>query len=536
MRSRKSPPIRTAPPNPLSDSEKIRAQLDRILASPDFLATRLQREFLRFIVSETLAGRGGTIKGYTVATEVFGRKQDFDANSDPIVSIQANVLRRALERYYLLEGKEDPVVIDIPKGTYVPAFRWRTRRDPGRSGAGTVATGARFEAAWPILLVRSFQNLTGNQDLDFLAVGLTTELAQEITRSQEIRVLLMPLSVHGGTASDRNADFSLGGNIMMNEEEIKVTVHLIDLATGRQIWGDTHKSRLDAAKLIAFQEHISRAIAASVAGERGVISRTVSGESRNVPAAELKTYEAILRYHEYGQTFTPAHFQRAMAALTQAYKIEPENGEVQTMLARLYCDAYSLEVPGFEAALGKALTLAETGVVLSPDSQRAHAVLAYVRMVSGDIEQALQEVERAIALNPNSYLLLDGLAYLLTLLGEWKRGTAMIRKIIRLNPYYLFSVHHALWLNWFRQGKYKEAYRETQNFKRPALFWEPLMKAATLGHLARIDEGKNNVDQLLELKPDFPERARILIGHYIKFDDIIESILSGLGKSGLKIR
>jgi len=63
-----------------------------------------------------------------------------------------------------------------------------------------------------------------------------------------------------------------------------------------------------------------------------------------------------------------------------------------------------------------------------------------------------------------------------------------------------------------------------------------LMKAATLGHLARIDEGKKNVDQLLELKPDFPERARILIGHYIKFDDIIQSILSGLGKSGLKIR
>jgi len=536
MRSRRSPPVTTAPSNPLSDSEKIRGQLDRILASPDFLATRLQREFLRFVVLEKLAGRGNTIKGYTVATQVFGRKQDFDANSDPIVSIQANGLRRALERYYLLEGKEDPLVIDIPRGTFVPTFRWWTRRGPGRSGAGAVATGERFEGSWPILLVRPLQNLTGNQDLDFLAVGITTELAHEIIRSQEIRVLLMPLSGHGRRASDSNAAFSLGGNIMMYEKDIKVTVNLIGLRSGRQIWGDTHKSRFDAAKLIAFQEHISRAIATSIAGERGVISRTVSGESRNVPPVELKTYEAILRYHEYGQTFTPAHFQRAVEALTHAFKIEPENGQVQAMLARLYFDAYALGVPGFETALGKALTLAARGVVLSPDSQRAHGVLAYGRMISGDIEHALQEVERAIVLNPNSYLVLDGLAYLLTLLGEWKRGTAMIRKIVQINPYYLFSVHHALWLNWFRQGKYKQAYQETKNFKRPSLFWEPLMKAATLGHLARIDEGKKNVDQLLELKPDFPERARILIGHYIKFDDIIQSILSGLGKSGLKIR
>lgn len=536
MRSGNSPPLETIPLNPATASRIICEQLDRILASPDFLGTRFQREFLQFVVSETLAGRADKIKGYTVATRVFGRKPDFDAKSDPIVSIQANALRRALERYYLLEGKADPVVIVIPKGTYVPTFRERTGREPERSGAGTGATGARFEGSWPILLVRPFQNLTGNPDLDFLAVGMTTEIAQEITRSQELRVLLMSPSGHGRRASDSHAAFALDGKIMGGEEEIKVTVHLLDLRSGRQIWGDTHKSGLDAAKLIAFQEHISRAIATRIAGERGVISQTVSGESRSVPPAELKTYEAILRYHEYGQTFTPALFQRAMIALTHAVGIEPENGQVHAMLARLYCDAYSLDVPGFEKTLGKALTHAERGVVLSPESQRAHGVLAYVRMVGGDIEQALLEVERAIALSPHSYFVLDGLAYLLTLLGEWERGTAMIRKIIRINPYYLFTVNHALWLDRFRQGDYAQAYRETLNFNRPGLFWEPLMKAATLGHLGRIDEAKEYVGQLLGLKPDFPERARILIGHYIKFDDIIESILSGLGKSGLEIR
>ncbi|UCD58120.1 MAG: hypothetical protein JSV16_03120, partial [Candidatus Hydrogenedentota bacterium] len=88
-------------------AEKIQKQLERILDSPEFQATDRQREFLQFVVTETLAGRAQGIKGYTVATRVFGRRADFDQATDPIVSIQANGLRRALERYYLVAGERD---------------------------------------------------------------------------------------------------------------------------------------------------------------------------------------------------------------------------------------------------------------------------------------------------------------------------------------------------------------------------------------------------------------------------------------------
>ena len=70
---------------------------------------------MNFVVSETLNNRSDNLKGYTVATRVFGRTADFDAANDPIVSIQANKLRRALERYYLVEGSQDTVRIDIPR-------------------------------------------------------------------------------------------------------------------------------------------------------------------------------------------------------------------------------------------------------------------------------------------------------------------------------------------------------------------------------------------------------------------------------------
>jgi hypothetical protein len=86
-----------------------------------------------------------------------------------------------------------------------------------------------------------------------------------------------------------------------------------------------------------------------------------------------------------------------------------------------------------------------------------------------------------------------------------------------------------------RQEEYERAHLETQCLRRPSIFWDPLAKAATLGLLGRYEEGKQFVKSLLKLKPDFPSRGRILIKHYIKFDDIVERVIEGLQKVGLKI-
>ena len=96
--------------NTILSPEEIEEQLHRVLNSPDFDATNQQRSFLNFVVSETLAGNGHRIKGYTVATRVFGRDENFDQAIDPIVSIQANKLRRSLERYYLLVFGVRPLI------------------------------------------------------------------------------------------------------------------------------------------------------------------------------------------------------------------------------------------------------------------------------------------------------------------------------------------------------------------------------------------------------------------------------------------
>jgi Tol biopolymer transport system component len=107
---------------PVTDASTVRAQLDRILASSVFLNSPRMTRFLKFVVEETLAGTGERIKEYVVALEVFDKSPDFDPQTDSSVRTEAGKLRARLNRYYDTEGQEDPVVISIPKGSYLAAF------------------------------------------------------------------------------------------------------------------------------------------------------------------------------------------------------------------------------------------------------------------------------------------------------------------------------------------------------------------------------------------------------------------------------
>ena len=121
-------------------ADLIQAQLERIIASSAFDASPRNCAFLRFVVEETLAGRGDRIKAYTIGTSVLQRDEAFDPQADPIVRIEASRLRRSLERYYLIAGKDDPIRIDIPKGSYVASFeRLPSAREDGASHQDTAA-------------------------------------------------------------------------------------------------------------------------------------------------------------------------------------------------------------------------------------------------------------------------------------------------------------------------------------------------------------------------------------------------------------
>jgi TolB-like protein len=522
--------------NRVTDPIAIEEQLHRILSSPDFDATERQKKFLHFVTQMFLEGRAGEIKGYTVATDVFGRKTDFDPSTDPIVSVEARRLRRALEHYYLKAGRRDRVRITIPKGGYVPSFLFQTGADSSSSSQETKPSNNGRVDPWPSVLIRPFQSFSEGTGANYVAEGCTTELAIELSRYQDIRVLMKPSDPVGQSTEEPPARFLIEGSIRYGTHKLNVAVQLRDQKTHQQVWGDMYECDMKTEDLMVFQRETAQIIAANIAQAQGHISQTLSLESQNKPPAEMDTYEALLKFYKHEATFTSESLEDALAALEEAAIREPECSQVWSFLGELYCENLTLESIERQTPIEEAIQFAEKGVRLNPSSQRARVVLAMARLLNNQLAEGLVEARNALALNPNSLIFMDVIGHVMAPLGDWDQGTDLIRRAIKLNPYHKPYVYHVLCCDWLLKKEYEKAYLETLNFRFPSAFWDPMLQSSTLGHLGRTEEGSRYIEELLTTKPDFSDRGRKLIKLWVKPEELEQCIIDGLKKSGLEIK
>jgi tetratricopeptide (TPR) repeat protein len=114
---------------------EVLGALERVIASEELRASPQLVAFLGFVVETARRGDANRIKAYTIAVEALGRGPDFDPETDSIVRVVAGRLRRALEKYYAEAGADDPIVIELPRGSYVPVFRRRVVEQEEASAA-----------------------------------------------------------------------------------------------------------------------------------------------------------------------------------------------------------------------------------------------------------------------------------------------------------------------------------------------------------------------------------------------------------------
>jgi hypothetical protein len=112
------------PLDQLSD-EEIRSAVNRIESSRTLKGCTKLLRLLSYVVKATLEGESDYLKETMIGVYVFGRKPDYDPKVDTIVRSQAWRLRAKLKKYYIWEGLQDPVIIDMPRGRYVPVFYTR---------------------------------------------------------------------------------------------------------------------------------------------------------------------------------------------------------------------------------------------------------------------------------------------------------------------------------------------------------------------------------------------------------------------------
>jgi adenylate cyclase len=538
----------------VSVARTARQELERILLSPDFDASRRSRDFLCFVLDEALAGRGEELTQAAIATRVFGRKDDFDPLLDPIVRIQAGRLRRSLERYYLLGGKGDPVRIDLPKGGYVPVFRHVeasgtdapalvavSRPEAGGGPAASTAMpapdGTQLVAAanpWPTIAVRPFELAAGDAAHQEIVTRLEDEVTVELVRYHDARIVPQWDGERLASAHCQDARFELRGRIRHEAGDFVVTAHLVDCATGEHVWGDDYHTTAHPGRWAGTVEDIARVIAARVGAEEGIVTQLLATERRKRKTAALTPYDAMLLSYEFFLARDPETLAPALEALRQAVKADPECGQAWTRLARVCLANHAFEVTSIPTPIDDTITYAHHGVRVDPSSRRARCILAAALLVKGELPSAREELEQALRLSNDSLVYLEVIGYFLTLAGD-ERGPVLIRTAFERNPHCLPNATMGLWFDYLRRGETKLAYQTALEFRDPTFFWRGVMRASSLGLLGRTEEARVEVADLLHDKPDFGMRGRTLIGYYIKPPKVMDLVVGGLEKAGLAL-
>ena len=489
-----------------SEAQAVRRQLERALASASFSNSERLSRFLRFVVERHLEGRDDELKESVIALEVFGNR-DYDPKRDSIVRTEAGRVRARLAEYYLGEGGGDPVIIELPKGGYVPVFRRigeaRTGRK-SRSGRrwltvalASLAVTLAVSGWWRVqhnsapitIAVLPLHNLSPDPGNDYFADGLTSEIIRNLSiiDGLAVRSQTSSFSFKGKPRKVREVgqqlgvDYVLEGSVLRAGQQLRINAQFIRVHDDFPLWTGRYDREL--TDVFAIQDEISRGIVNSL--------RLRLGRGRRRYETSAEAYDLYLRARAR-QLLRPG-YEQSIGPLEEAIAKDPSFAPAYAGLATAYAvrsGQFAFDSAG-EAA--KMRAAAEKAIQLDPLSAEAHGALGVAHARDAQWERSEKSFRRAIELAPSlSQSYVDFAFFLLLPLGRIDEGLQQLRvaeKTDPLSPVVQYDLAYLL----ISAGRHDEAAAYCQ--KLPADFQ---FKTYCLGR-ARLGQGKvNEAIQVLE--------------------------------------
>ena len=424
----------------------VTSQLSRILASPQFVRAGRLSAFLRFIVEETAAGRADSLKETVIGTAVFGRPPGYDPKSDSTVRIHASRLREKLRDYYLTSGKDDRLIIELPKGAYVPLIL--TSQKPSRRrrvrpwAAGIVLAvlvlGFAFVLTWrwrapsiKSIAVIPLHSLGSDPDNEMIADGLTEDLIRQLVVVPGVRVVSQTSSfaLKGKGRSIREMGALLDvegvveGTVQRAGSHIKVSTQLVRTADDRAIWSGAFER--DFNDLFLLEDELSSAIAGTL---HGTLIRRPEKVNSDAYALYLRGLYAM-------RHSTSSSEKEAVELFQQAVEKEPLLARAWSAEAFGWYEKGVLESAPARDIAPKVKTAALRALEIDSRLADAHAALALVLFLFEESrQQAAEEFRRALDLGPNSCEIWSQYASFLMDLGRMDEALEAARRSERLDP------------------------------------------------------------------------------------------------------
>jgi len=528
--------------------QEIRDQLNRIRDSSEFRATARRKAFLYYVLEEYIAGRHERLKGFTIALAVFGRDAKFDPQLDPIVRLEAGRLRRDLEHYYLTAGRSDPIIIDLPKGAYVPAI---SRRDSGviePVGPPKVrppeVPSAATQHMFLVAVMRFVMVNSGPED-KYFAEGLSQEVAKSLSRFQSISVVA-PNSViaargddGGNMRTELAVSYVLEGAVEKGSGTIKVSARLVDAVSGQLIWAESYQKEFDTQRVFEVSEDISLRIAANIGSNYGALTRSFLAKGWVKRPEHLESLDCVLRFYQHQHSGWAESHARVRDCLEGVVARDPDYAAAWANLAYIYAQESRLGLnptPNRRpAALYRALNAAEHAVELGPGSATAYVTLATVHFDREDYAAFRRMGETAMWLSPGDPDVLAHFGMRLAFLGDWERGVRLVQKALDLSPYHPHWFHYPVAFHYYLQGDYERAMLTAEKVRPVGLLGSDFFAAMCFAKSGEPECAREAAGRLIAAHPDASAEFWALMRGYKFRPDAAESLADGLRKAGVPI-
>ena len=365
----------------------VREQLERVLRSETFQQADRLKRFLAFIVEEALAGRQSELKEYVIGAQVFRKEESFDPRTDPIVRVQARRLRAKLIRYYREEGRADALMFDLPKGGYAPVFKHRDARPAPRPTLSAALASRNTVAVFP------FADHSEGGTLEYFCAGLTQELIYRLTRLKGFRVIDVDADK---TDAPPGAGMALRGSVRRSDDTVRVTIHLVDTATGSYLWSESINAPLRDS--VAAQDAIATAVVDGLQPDRLRRGEAAWGQK---PIENLAAHNLSVQGRYHLNQRTEEGLVKAVEFFEKAIVEDPQYAEAHSGLSDAYGLLAHYGVRGPADVWARAASSAATAVLLDGHSAEARTSLAHVKSTQDwDWPSAEREFQRPVALDP----------------------------------------------------------------------------------------------------------------------------------------
>lgn len=518
----------------------VREALELICKDTLFRDTTRMKRFLRFVVEETLEGRGDRLKGYTIGVEVFDRPDDFDPQADTIVRVQAGQLRRRLDLYYAEHAKDSPVRILIPKGRYSPTFEIRQNIPEDATlkveDVAKAVTDIKADPR-PSIAVLTLDDLTANDNQGaFFADGLSAEIVNALVQFRSMRIVTMTASVTTHlkkrsvreVAEESGADFVLSGSVRRDGDVFRVMVQLIRADTNEHLLSRVFDREYHPGSLFNLQEEIASYTAAAVAAPFGAVNRYNRRKMVGL-GPSIEAYESVLRYYDIQLKPTRNSASHLLEKVTKATEVNPEysTGWAIQSLMHTFLVTQCLPVVDPEVHLSEAERCGRRAVRLDGQNALGYFALYQAYYHRGEFEGATRMIRRAMALNPNDYSILAYHAVCLALRGDDESALTMqaasLRLIGRAPPWFFVP---QLIVD-FHEGRYEAvaAWLGDDPVNSPSVF--QIFSLSSLAHMGKLDDARALLAALEGEIPNFLVEAGRSIQQWHLSDDLREKLRRG---------